>query len=183
MTSSHDSHLPKDITERTGRSKKGFDRIRFCGEQARHDGWQYFSVDTCCIDKSNAAELQEAINSMFRWYQNAVKCYVYLSDVSTKKLKWHNSFTQYTWKPAFQSIWPLKNTLRHRKWFWATEACWLGLGLFLRIMQHYLIGMVACSLQGTLLCQMADYDFWCQCIKYTAYIYLEYIFVADITLL
>jgi hypothetical protein len=57
-------------------------------------------VDTCCIDKSNAVELQEAINSMFRWYQNAVKCYVYLSDVSTKKQKASDS---YTWELAFRS--------------------------------------------------------------------------------
>jgi hypothetical protein len=70
------------MTEGNGRSKTGFDKIRFCGEQARRDGLQYFWVDTCCIDKSNAVELQEAINSMFRWYRNAAKCYVYLSDVS-----------------------------------------------------------------------------------------------------
>ncbi|TVY23810.1 Vegetative incompatibility protein HET-E-1, partial [Lachnellula hyalina] len=93
----------KDMIERTGRSKTGFDKIRFCGEQARRDGWQYFWVDTCCIDKSNAVELQEAINSMFRWYQNAVKCYVYLLDVSTKKRKANNLFTEYTWELAFRS--------------------------------------------------------------------------------
>ena len=40
-------------------------------------------VDTCCIDKSSSAELSKAISSMFRWYQNADKCYVFLSDVST----------------------------------------------------------------------------------------------------
>ncbi|OCK88967.1 HET-domain-containing protein, partial [Cenococcum geophilum 1.58] len=39
-------------------------------------------VDTCCINKPNHTELQEAINSMFRWYQRAAKCYVYLLDVS-----------------------------------------------------------------------------------------------------
>ena len=39
---------------------------------------------------------------MFRWYQNAVKCYVYLSDVSTKMRKASDSFT-YTWEPAFRS--------------------------------------------------------------------------------
>jgi hypothetical protein len=33
---------------------------------AKRDGLQYFWVDTCCIDKSNNVELQEAINSMFR---------------------------------------------------------------------------------------------------------------------
>ena len=93
----------KDMIEGTGRSKTGFDKIRFCGKQARRDGWQYFWVDTCCIDKSNAVELQEAINSMFRWYQNAVKCYAYLSDVSRKKRKASDSLTEYTWEPAFRS--------------------------------------------------------------------------------
>jgi hypothetical protein len=39
------------------------------------------SVDPFCIDKSSSAELLEAINSMYTWYQNVKKCYVYLSDV------------------------------------------------------------------------------------------------------
>jgi len=38
-------------------------------------------VDTCCIDKSSSTELSEAINSMFRWYQESSLCYVYLADV------------------------------------------------------------------------------------------------------
>lgn len=38
-------------------------------------------IDTYCIDKTNAVELSEAINSMFQWYQKAVICYAYLSDV------------------------------------------------------------------------------------------------------
>ncbi|KAH8585897.1 heterokaryon incompatibility protein-domain-containing protein [Bisporella sp. PMI_857] len=71
----------QDMKEGNGTSKAGFDKIRFYGEQARHDGWQYFWVDTCCIDKSSSAELSEAINSMFQWYRNAAKCYVYLLDV------------------------------------------------------------------------------------------------------
>ena|SRR6266487_349376 len=85
-----------DMIEGNGARKTGFNKIRFYGEQARCDRLQYFWVDTCYIDKSNAVELQEAINSMFRWYQNAVKCYVYLSDVSTKKRKASDSFTEYT---------------------------------------------------------------------------------------
>jgi hypothetical protein len=72
----------RDVMDGTGRSKTGYDKIQFCGEQAKRDGLLYFWVDTCCIDKSSSAELTEAINSMFRWYQNADKCYVYLSDVS-----------------------------------------------------------------------------------------------------
>jgi Heterokaryon incompatibility protein (HET) len=73
----------EDITNGTGDDKPGYEKIRFCGEQARQDGLQYFWADTCCINKANYAELQYAINSMFRWYRNATQCYVYLSDVST----------------------------------------------------------------------------------------------------
>ncbi|KAF2452329.1 heterokaryon incompatibility protein-domain-containing protein, partial [Lineolata rhizophorae] len=63
-------------------SKAGWKKIQFCADQAAADGLQYFWIDTCCIDKRNAVELGAAINSMFRWYQNAARCYVYLSDVS-----------------------------------------------------------------------------------------------------
>ncbi|KAI6019420.1 hypothetical protein BKA83DRAFT_4057018, partial [Pisolithus microcarpus] len=38
-------------------------------------------IDTCCIDKQSSAELSEAINLMYWWYQNAQICYVYLNDV------------------------------------------------------------------------------------------------------
>jgi len=71
----------RDMMEGDGASRTGFDKIQFCGEQARRDGLRYFWVDTCCIDKSSSAELAEAINSMFRWYRDAAKCYVFLSDV------------------------------------------------------------------------------------------------------
>ncbi|CAN9215415.1 unnamed protein product [Alternaria alternata] len=81
----------------------GYEKIRFCGEQAQQDGLQYFWVDTCCIDKSDKAELSLAIQSMFRWYQNAAKCYVYLSDVSAKKRKAGGLSTEFTWEPAFRS--------------------------------------------------------------------------------
>ncbi|MBE3044358.1 HET domain-containing protein [Candidatus Bathyarchaeota archaeon] len=71
-----------DLMGATGKSKAGYRKIRFCGEHAANDGLEYFWVDTCCIDKSSSAELSEAINSMFRWYHDAARCYVYLSDVS-----------------------------------------------------------------------------------------------------
>jgi hypothetical protein len=81
----------------------GYKKISFCGEQARQDGLQYFWIDTCCIDKSDKAELSSSIQSMFRWYQNAAKCYVYLSDVSTKKGKTSRLSTEVDWEPAFKS--------------------------------------------------------------------------------
>jgi hypothetical protein len=47
--------------------------------QANHKLYQW--IDSCCIDKSSSAELSEAINSMFRWYEESQVCYAYLSDV------------------------------------------------------------------------------------------------------
>ncbi|TVY12498.1 Vegetative incompatibility protein HET-E-1, partial [Lachnellula arida] len=55
-------------------NKAGWRKIQFCAKQV--------AVDTCCIDKKNAVKLSAAINSIFRWYQNAARCYVYLIDVS-----------------------------------------------------------------------------------------------------
>jgi hypothetical protein len=72
----------QDLINGRGKDKLGYSKIRFCTEQAARDGLQFSWIDTCSIDKSSSTELSEAINSMFRWYQNAAKCYVYLSDVS-----------------------------------------------------------------------------------------------------
>jgi hypothetical protein len=77
-----------DLIKDSGRSKTGtvgYKKIKLCSDQAARDGLRYFWVDPCCIDKSNNTELAEAINSMFQWYRNAAKCYVYLSDVSAGK--------------------------------------------------------------------------------------------------
>jgi hypothetical protein len=88
----------------TGYVKKpSYKKIRFCGQQAQQDGLQYFWVDTCCIDKTDKAELSHAIQSMFRWYQTATRCYVYLSDVSTMETRCDNMPGKFTWEPAFRS--------------------------------------------------------------------------------
>ena len=72
-----------DLKDSSGKTKDGYRKLHFCGEQAARDGLQYFWIDSCCIDKSNSTELSEAINSMFRWYRKATRCYVYLTDVLT----------------------------------------------------------------------------------------------------
>jgi hypothetical protein len=91
----------KDITGHTGKNKPGYAKIQFCGNQAANDGLQYFWVDTCCINKSSSAELTEAINSMFRWYREAAKCYVYLSDVSKGNYDEYDHLSRSIWKSAF----------------------------------------------------------------------------------
>ena len=98
----HEEVTFKDIVKGIGKSKAGYAKIRFCGKQAAKDILQYIWVDTCCIDKSSSAELSEAINSMFRWYQDAAKCYVYLADVSIDGSVRNDLPSQQTWKPVFQ---------------------------------------------------------------------------------
>jgi hypothetical protein len=78
----------QDMMDGNGTSKAGFSKIRFCGEQARRDGLNYFWVDTCCIDKSSSAELSEAINSMFSWYKNSAFCYVFIEHKDLVGSKW-----------------------------------------------------------------------------------------------
>ncbi|KAH8589506.1 hypothetical protein B0O99DRAFT_692400 [Bisporella sp. PMI_857] len=93
----------RDMIDGTGKNKAGYEKIRFCGEQAKRDGLHYFWIDTCCIDKSNSNELAEAINSMFRWYRNAAKCYVYLPDVSSPVIGIGDMSDQLPWEMAFRT--------------------------------------------------------------------------------
>jgi hypothetical protein len=61
--------------------RQGYAKIVNAAKEAQNLGFQYIWIDTCCIDKSSSAELQEAINSMYRWYSDAEICIVYLEDV------------------------------------------------------------------------------------------------------
>jgi hypothetical protein len=90
-----------DLINGVGQDKPGYEKIRFCGDQAKQDGLQYFWIDTCCINKANKAEFAQAINSMFRWYCNAARCYVYLQDVSTADQQVHDCPP--AWVPAFRN--------------------------------------------------------------------------------
>lgn len=71
----------QDMKSLVAKSKKGYGKIEATCILAAAEGLAYAWVDTSCIDKSSSAELTEAINSMFKWYRNAAKCYVYLSDL------------------------------------------------------------------------------------------------------
>ncbi|KAI0399456.1 heterokaryon incompatibility protein-domain-containing protein [Xylaria palmicola] len=54
--------------------------IETCQLASQH-GLSYAWVDTCCINKASSAELSEAINSMFKYYQNSAFCIAFLSDL------------------------------------------------------------------------------------------------------
>jgi len=107
----------EDMKNSMGNNKAGFKKIQFCAEQAVRDGLRYIWVDTCCIDKSNHVELNEAIISMFRWYRKAASCYVYLSDVSVAGCgrgqrkhaeSWEEAFRESRW---FTRGWTLQELL------------------------------------------------------------------------
>ncbi|KAE8423525.1 ankyrin repeat-containing domain protein [Aspergillus pseudocaelatus] len=67
------------------KQKSGYDKVQRCCHLARTEGFDYVWIDSCCIDKTSSAELSEAINSMYRWYQEAEVCYAYLADVPSRK--------------------------------------------------------------------------------------------------
>ena len=162
----------KDLMDGTGKSKTGYNKIRFCGQQAKLDSLQHFWVDTCCINKSNSAELQKAINSMFRWYRNATRCYVYLSDVSTMKRKASDPLAAYTWESAFRESrwftrgWTLQELLAPALVeFFSCEGKRLGDKNSLKQQICDLTGVPKSALQGAYLSQFRDKErfSWIEC--------------------
>ncbi|KAH8600671.1 heterokaryon incompatibility protein-domain-containing protein [Bisporella sp. PMI_857] len=84
------------MNEPSCRKKGGYRKIVMTCHMASKAGLNYAWIDTCCIDKSSSAELTEAINSMYRYYQRSNICYVFLSDLPAtsslhtelKKCRW-----------------------------------------------------------------------------------------------
>jgi ankyrin repeat protein len=64
-----------------GRELLGYEKIKNACSVATADDFDYIWIDTCCIDKTSSAELSEALNSMYRWYEEAEECYAYFADV------------------------------------------------------------------------------------------------------
>jgi hypothetical protein len=143
----------KDLIDGKGKDKTGYDKIQFCGEQAARNGLQYFWVDTCCIDKSSSAELQEAITSMFTWYRNADKCYAYLTDVPSHTNNQNSSetleaaFLESRW---FTRGWTLQELIAPRS---VEFFCWNGKRLgdkkSLEEQLHKITGIPVSALRGT----------------------------------
>ena len=92
----------QDLSAGTGKGKASYKKINFCADKVAADGLQWFWIDTCYIDKRNAVELSEAINSMFRWYQKAARCYVYLLDVSIYDNEEQHVQSSLGWEAAFR---------------------------------------------------------------------------------
>jgi ankyrin repeat protein len=144
----------QDIKNSSSKNKASYHKIYFCGKQAALDGLQYFWVDTCCIDKSSSQELSEAINSMFRWYKNAEKCYVYLSDVSDSTSIRDGECIK-RWKPAlersrwFTRGWTLQELISPDSVeFFSMEGTCLGNKQSLEQTLHEITGIAVEALRG-----------------------------------
>ena len=87
------------------------DKIKSFCRVARNEGHNYVWVDTCCINKADQNELQEAINLMFRWYQKAEICYAFLHDVKRGTMDLRKKIPRSTW---FTRAWTLQELLAPR---------------------------------------------------------------------
>ena len=78
--------ITAEVRTRKTTSKSGYVKIvETCRIARRKHELQYAWIDTCCIDKTSSVELSEAINSMYKWYQEAEICFAYLADVDTEE--------------------------------------------------------------------------------------------------
>lgn len=139
----------------TYRDKAGYTKLRFCIDQAQKDGLEYCWIDTCCINKANNAELSEAITSMFRWYQDATKCYVYLADVSAGtpgvilRSSWESAFQNSRW---FTRGWTLQELLAPAcVEFFSAEGRLLGTKQTLEALVYGITNVPVAALRGTAL--------------------------------
>src|SRR5436190_18803003 len=152
----------EDLTNGTGKEKPGYEKIWFCGEQAGQDDLEYFWVDTCCINKADFTELSEAFNSMFRWYRNAARCYVYLSDISSPAFDTNEKPNPRPWESDFQKSrwftrgWTLQELLAPSSVeFFSRERQRLGDKRSLRQQIHEITGIADSALQGASLSQFS----------------------------
>lgn len=137
----------EDLENGTGKRKDGYQKLTFCSKQAKKDGLRYFWVDTCCIDKRSSSELQESINSMFKWYRGATVCYVYLSDVPSTGLRGKSEpFEKSRW---FTRGWTLQELLAPTSvQFFSEEGDLLGDKISLAQKIVRITGIPAEALQG-----------------------------------
>ncbi|KAH3958519.1 hypothetical protein HBH98_077100 [Parastagonospora nodorum] len=137
-----------EFESKQGKSKSGYDKIVFCAQRAKLDGLDYFWVDTCCIDKKNSTELTEAINSMFKWYRNAIVCYAYLTDVPAA----HSSSTSTDLQNSrwFKRGWTLQELIAPTSvQFFDKNGSFLGDRVSLQEQIAGITGIPSQALQGT----------------------------------
>jgi hypothetical protein len=103
----------KELVKRRSLMKTGWVKIQNFCKLVAGKGYDWCWIDTCCIDKSSSAELQEAINSMFKYYRDSSICIAYLADVPAAGSgytgqEWATLFEASRW---FKRAWTLQELL------------------------------------------------------------------------
>ena len=111
----------QDLDRVRSEGPQAYSKIAACCAKAASHDYQWVWIDTCCIDKSSSAELSEAINSMYRWYQRSGECYVYLEDVSIDDM---DQFGSSRW---FTRGWTLQELLAPERLYFYDKR-WKNLG-------------------------------------------------------
>jgi hypothetical protein len=124
----HEEVTYQDMIRGESLEKLGYNKIKACADLACRDGYKYFWIDTCCIDKSSSAELSEAINSMYLWYKQSKVCYVYLSDVEYRR-SWSHQHVDEAFRTTrwFTRGWTLQELIAPREVrFYAKDWSFIG---------------------------------------------------------
>ena len=101
------SIFPGGLGKQRNTKTAGLAKLMQLCETARALGYKLVWSDTCCIDKSNMAELSEAIHAMFKWYAHAHLCIVHLAASS--------SLADFEREPWFKRGWTLQELLAPRR--------------------------------------------------------------------
>jgi hypothetical protein len=124
-----DEVLFEHIRNGTSRNHEASSKVINAIQQAANDGYEYIWIDSCCIDKSSSAELSEAINSMYVWYERAEICYAILEDVSgLDEADFESTFMASRW---FTRGWTLQELLAPKQVIFLGRqqtGSWISLG-------------------------------------------------------
>lgn len=110
----------------------GFVKLAGAAALAKSHNYNCIWIDTCCIDKTSSAELSEAINSMYNWYQKSDVCFAYLADLDPGHFKEGSVFTAnvetlFRSSRWFRRGWTLQELIAPRKiGFYAKDWTYMG---------------------------------------------------------
>ena len=105
------SKIPPNMMVSTARPKAGYMKIMNACRKAASRNFDWIWIDTCCIDKTSSAELSEAINSMYRWYESSSICYVHLADVKDGSKDRKLGYKQFRKSVWFTRGWTLQELI------------------------------------------------------------------------
>ncbi|KAL8652641.1 MAG: hypothetical protein Q9226_004182 [Calogaya cf. arnoldii] len=118
----------QDFDHYKTQKKPSFSKINNFCSLAKNNDCEWVWIDTCCIDKRSSAELTEAINSMYAWYQKAGICCAYLADVLLVEDEfgnWEGTREEFRRSAWFTRGWTLQELLApenvvfiDREWNW-----------------------------------------------------------------